>query len=127
MGQPTASGARHQPVGTDRRQAGAVARRPGARARGPIGLRRFWGPVPMTAASGWAVLSPLPFTPEHVAGLVASEARDTLTNYRTAWYTLASCGINPDWPYDRFRLAAASQDMAREFPTPEHRSFALHV
>ncbi len=81
----------------------------------------------MNPAEGWAAVSPLPYAPEHVAGLVEAEARDTLTNYRNGWHALAACHLNPDDPWDWFRLAAGSQEMAASWPTITNRAFALTV
>ena len=66
----------------------------------------------MNAAPGWSALSPLPYTPQHVAALVELEQRDALTNYRLGWHALAACGINPDNPHDRFQLAHAATESA---------------
>ena len=80
------------------------------------------------SAAGWAVVAPtMPYTAEHVDGLVACEQQAALLNYRTGWHALAACHINPDNPHDWFYLAAAAQNMAALFPTIEHQAFALTV
>ena len=79
------------------------------------------------SAATWAALSPEPYTPENLAGLVACDQQEALLNYRLGWHALSSCHVNPDNPWDWFRLAAAARNMAALDPTSRNIAFALTV